>query len=80
MGNSEFDSLPWEEIEEISKSGIFEEVFKRIPKKRLEFVAKEENKEALIRSAKTHLKTNSDEKARILADLMQEYAKRALEW
>lgn len=80
MGNNDFDSLPWNDIEEISKSGIFEEVFKRIPRSRLEFVAKEENKEILVRSAKKKLKTDSYEKAEILAELMQEYARRALEW
>jgi hypothetical protein len=80
MGNNDFDSLPWNEIEEISKSGIFEEVFKRIPRSRLEFVAKEENKEILVRSAKRKLMTDSHENAEILAELMQEYARRALEW
>lgn len=80
MGNNDFDSLPWNEIEEISKSGIFEEVFNRIPRSRLVFVAKEENKEILVRSAKRKLKTDSLEKAEVLAELMQEYARRALEW
>jgi len=34
MGSSNFDDLPWEQIKEVSETGIFEEVFKRIPKPR----------------------------------------------
>ncbi|MCL4366486.1 MAG: hypothetical protein M1308_03460 [Actinobacteria bacterium] len=82
MGN--FDDLPWEQIKEISEKGIFEEVFKKIPKARFEFVANEANREALIESAlKSLKKKNPDatyEQAVMLTDIMQEFARKALEW
>lgn len=82
MESSNFDDLPWDEIKEISEKGIFEEVFKRIPKSRFEFVAKEENREALIKSALKSLKKNNSsatyEQATLLADLMQTFARKIL--
>lgn len=78
MGKTYFDDLPWDEIEEISKKGIFEEVFKKIPKERLRFATKEENREVLIQSALKSLKKNNPdttyEQAALLADLMREFA------
>jgi hypothetical protein len=83
MENSEFDNLPWDKIKEISEKVLFEEVFKRIPKARLQFAAKEENREMLISSAlKSLQKTDPNttlEQASILADLMQEFARKILE-
>jgi hypothetical protein len=80
---TEFDDLPWEEIKEISEKGLFEEVFKRIPKERFRFAAKEENREALVNSAHKSLKKNnpeaSYEQAELLANLMQQFARRVLE-
>lgn len=77
------DDLPWEDIKEISEKGIFEEVFKKIPKVRFEFVAKEENHQALVESALRSLKkTNPEasyEQALLLANLMQKFARKALE-
>lgn len=82
MADTDLDSLPWEEIQQISEKGLFEEVFKKIPKTRFAFAAKEENRQALIDSALRSLrKTNPDatySQATLLADIMQEYAKRAL--
>lgn len=81
--SSDFDGLPWEDIKEISEKGLFEQVFKKIPKARFEFAAKEENYQALVKSALESLKKNnpaaSYEQATILADLMQKYARKALE-
>ena len=83
MDNSNFDDLPWDEIKKISEKGIFEEVFKRIPKSRFEFVAKDENHEALIKSALKSLKKNNPEatyeQAELLANLMQTFASKILE-
>lgn len=82
MENGTFDDLPWDEIKEISEKGIFEEVFKRIPKSRFEFVTKEENREALIKSALKSLKKNASsatyEQAVLLANLMQTFAQKVL--
>jgi hypothetical protein len=78
-----FDYLPWEEIKEISEKGLFEEVFKKIPKSRLHFVAKEENREILIKSALRSLQKSNPEARHVqaaeLADLMQEFARKMLE-
>jgi hypothetical protein len=78
-----FDYLPWEEIKEISKTGIFEQVFKKIPKARLRFVAQEENREILIKSALRSLQKNNPDARHVqateLADLMQEFARKMLE-
>lgn len=83
MKNTNFDDLPWEDIKEISEKGIFEEVFKRIPKERFEFVAKPENFDALTDSALRGLqKKNPDttyKQAYILAKIMQSFASKALE-
>lgn len=83
MEKTVFDDLPWQEIKEISEKGVFEEVFKRIPKERFRFAAKEENREALVNSAFKSLKKNnpevSSEQATLLADLMQQFARRVLE-
>ncbi|MCL4416597.1 MAG: hypothetical protein M1365_07890 [Actinobacteria bacterium] len=83
MGNNNFDDLPWDRIKEISEKGIFEEVFKKIPKNRFEFAAKEENHEVLVSSALKSLKrTNpeaSNEQAVLLADMMQAFARKVLE-
>lgn len=81
--STDFDDLPWDEIKEISEKGLFEEVFKKIPKARFEFAAKEENREALMESAlKSLRRTNpdaNDEQAALLVDLMQNFARRVLE-
>lgn len=83
MGNSNFDDLPWDQIKEISEKGIFEEVFKKIPKVRFEFVMKEENRETLIESALKSLRKNNPEatyqQAVLLTSLMQTFAKKILE-
>lgn len=83
MEKAEFDDLPWQEIKEISEKGFFEQVFKKIPKERFIFAAKEENREALINSALKSLKKNnpstSSEQAELLADLMQQFARKVLE-
>ena len=83
MANTDFDDLPWDQIKEISEKGIFEEVFKKIPKARFEFAAKEENHKALVASAlKSLRKTNPEtsyEQAVTLADLMQGFARKVLE-
>lgn len=84
MNDSFFDDLPWDNIEEISERGIFEVVFKKIPKKTFEFVLKEENRERLVSSAlKSLKKKNHDttyEQAVALVNLMQTFARKALEW
>lgn len=83
MDKAAFDYLPWEEIREISEKGLFEQVFKKIPKSRLHFVAQEENREVLMKSALKSLKRNDPdatyENAAVVADLMQEYARKMLE-
>ena len=83
MDNTDFDDLPWDQIKEISEKGIFEEVFKKIPKTRFEFVAKEENHDALTEAAfKSLKKKNPDtdyKQATILAGLMQTFARKVLE-
>lgn len=80
--STDFDDLPWDEIQQISKEGIFEEVFKKIPKTRFRFAAKEENRPALIESALKSLRRNnpdaSHSQAILLADIMQEFAKKVL--
>lgn len=77
------DLLPWDEIQEISEKGLFEEVFKKIPKHSFKFAAEEENRPALIKSAFRSLKkTNPNAswgQATLLADIMQTYARKALE-
>lgn len=83
MDNSNLDDLPWDKIAEISEKGIFEEVFKKIPKTRFEFAANDANKEVLINSAlKSLRKKNPDatyEQAESLAILMQTFAQKMLE-
>ena len=83
MDSSNFDDLPWDRIKEISEKGIFEEVFKKIPKSRFEFAANEANRDALIESALRSLKNKNPEstyeQAASLADLMQTFARKILE-
>lgn len=83
MSDTNFDDLPWDEIQYISKEGIFEEVFKKIPKARFRFAAKEENRDLLVSSALRNLRRTdpnaSRNQALLLADIMQEFAKRVLE-
>lgn len=83
MTDTNLDDLPWDEIKEISEKGLFEEIFKKIPKARFEFAAKEENHHVLVESALKSLKKNnpdaSYQQATVLADLMQKYARKALE-
>ncbi len=80
---SDFDDLPWEEIQTVSQEGLFEEVFKKIPKERFRFAAKEENRPVLIESAlKSLRKTNPNAsygQATLLADIMQTFAKKVLQ-
>lgn len=82
MELTEFDDLPWAEIKEISEKGLFEEVFKKLPKARFRFAAQEENREALRNSAMKSLKkTNPEasyEQASTLADVMQQFAQKIL--
>lgn len=82
MGKTDFDDLPWKEIQEISEKGLFEEIFKKIPKERFRFAAKEENRSVLIESAlKSLRKTNPDAsygQATLLADIMQTFATKVL--
>jgi hypothetical protein len=77
-----FDNLPWDQIREISEKGIFEEVFKKIPKSRFEFAAKEENLSALANSALKSLKRKDSnafyEQALVLANIMQEFARKII--
>lgn len=77
-----FDDLPWDEIQYISKEGIFEEVFKKIPKARFRFAAKEENRDFLVSSALRNLRRTdpnaSRNQALLLADIMQTFAKKIL--
>ncbi|MDQ5954947.1 MAG: hypothetical protein QG583_875 [Patescibacteria group bacterium] len=83
MTEANFDDLPWDRIMEIGEKGIFEQVFKKIPKFRFEFVVDEDNHEALVQSALKSLKRkNPDttlEQAETLVGLMQSFARRALE-
>jgi len=83
MDKSYFDDLPWDRIKEISEKGIFEEVFKKIPKSTFEFVVKDENLDALTESAFTCLKKKdpkaSYKQAVILTNLMRSFAKKVLE-
>lgn len=83
MNDSNFDDLPWDRIKEISEKGIFEEVFKKIPKIRFEFAANEANRDALIESALSSLRNKNPEstyeQASSLADLMQTFARKVLE-
>lgn len=82
MGNTDFDDLPWDRIKEISEKGIFEEVFKKIPKSRFTFVAKEENFDVLTESALKSLKKKNSEatykQAYLLAKIMQSFARKIL--
>lgn len=83
MDKSYFDDLPWDNIKEISEKGIFEEVFKKIPKSRFEFIVKEENRAILIKSALKSLKKKNPEatyeQAVLLTSLMQTFAHKVLE-
>lgn len=80
---SNCDDLPWIEIQEISEKGLFEKIFKKIPKERFRFAAKEENHPVLVESAlKSLRKTNPNAsygQATLLADIMQTFAKRILQ-
>lgn len=81
--STNFDDLPWEEIQQISTDGIFEEVFKKIPKARFKFAADDKNRPFLVESALRSLrKTNpnaSHSQAVLLADIMQTFASKVLE-
>lgn len=83
MSRAKLDELPWEEINETSEKGLFKQVFKKIPKVRFQFAAKEENREILVQAALRSLrKKDSDasfEQAVDLADLMQSFARRVIE-
>lgn len=83
MDISNFDDLPWDDFKEISEKGIFEEVFKRIPKFRFEFAVDETNREALIKSALKSLRKKNPEatyeQATTLANLMATFARKILE-
>lgn len=83
MDNADFDDLPWDRIKEISETGIFEEVFKKMPKARFEFAANEANHDALVESALRSLRKKNpettQEQAESLANLMQTFAKKVLE-
>ena len=78
-----FDDLPWDDIKEISEKGIFENVFKKVPRSRFEFVIKDENLDALTESALKSLKKKDPEatykQAVILANLMRSFARKILE-
>jgi hypothetical protein len=78
MNSTDFDDLPWDQIKEISKKGVFEEVFKKIPKSRFSFVAKEEHFDALTESALVSLKKKNPDttykQAYLLAKIMQSFA------
>lgn len=82
MQKTEFDDLPWAEIKEISESGLFEEVFKKIPKNSFRFAAEKENHEVLVNSAFKSLKKSDPEasyaQAEVLAGLMQAFAQKIL--
>lgn len=82
MENTNFDDLPWDDIKEISEKGIFEEVYKKIPKSRFAFVAKEENFDALTESAlKSLRKKNPDatyKQAYLLSTIIQSFARKIL--
>ncbi len=77
-----FDDLPWDKIQKISEKGIFEEVFKKIPKSRFAFAAKDENLKDLTESAFRSLKkkdpNTSYNQAAVLAKLMQTFAQKIL--
>lgn len=83
MENINFDDLPWDTFRDISEKGIFEQVFKKIPKARFEFVIKEENLDALTEAAFKSLKKKDPganfKQATILAGLMQAFARKVLE-
>jgi|GEM_PF-2070793 len=78
-----FDDLPWDQIKEISEKGIFEEVFKKIPKSTFEFVVKDKNLDALTESAFTSLRKKDPQvtykQAVLLANLMRSFARKVLE-
>lgn len=80
---SDFDGLPWEEIQEISQEGLFEEKFKKIPKSLFRFATRDENRPKLIESAlKSLRKTNPNAsygQATLLADIMQTFAQKILQ-
>ncbi len=83
MGTSGFDDLPWDIIKELSEKGIFENVYKKIPKSRFEFVIMEENRERLISAALKSLQKKNPyttyNQAVDLANLMQAFAKKVLD-
>lgn len=81
--NDPLDSLPWEEIQQISQQGLFEEVFKKLPKSLFKFAANDKNRSVLVASAlKSLRKTDpsaSQGQASVLADVMQTFAKKLIE-
>ncbi len=80
MDDANFDGLPWEEIKEIGEKGLFEQVFKKIPKARFQFAAKEENQEYLVQAALKSLRMKnpdaSHDQAIVLAGFMYAFAKK----
>lgn len=83
MADADIDRLPWDDIQEISEKGLFEQVFNRIPKARFKFAADEQNRPVLIESALRSLKKKNPSasygQATLLADIMQNFAKKVLE-
>ncbi|MDO8618607.1 MAG: hypothetical protein Q7R49_01525 [Candidatus Daviesbacteria bacterium] len=81
--NDQVDLLPWDQIQEVSREGLFREHFNKIHKNVLKFAANDKNRPALIESAlKSLRKTNpnaSSGQAILLADIMQTFAKKVLE-
>jgi hypothetical protein len=79
-----FDSLPWEEIDTIIHQERNQELIGKISRMALRRLASEKNRQELIMSALNHLqKTDPDHatpgRAANLADIIQNFAKLALE-
>lgn len=78
------DLLPWDEIDTIIHQEHNQEFIKKINKSTLRHIAAEKNRQELIMSALNHLQRTDPEhatpgKAVNLADIMQNFAKLALE-
>lgn len=80
---SALDALPWDEIQQISQEGLFEQVFKKIPKSLFRFAAKDKSRQVLIEAAFRSLRkinpNASFSQATLLADIMQTFAKKVTE-
>ncbi|MBA3724797.1 MAG: hypothetical protein H0W89_08035 [Candidatus Levybacteria bacterium] len=75
------NSLPWDEIEKISKEEQFRKKFRKVEQETFLFAAKKEHRSVIIESAlKSLQKSDPDnatyEKAASLADIMQVFAKK----